>query len=645
MKNVIRSVSLEFLALLIFSLSAGAAAVPATEKLLPDDTLALLTTPDYAKARTAFGESAGFQLWRDPSMKPFTEKLANKLKNEFVEPLERELGVKFADYAELWQGQFTLAVVQNGWQGRDDKLPAWLLLMDSKDRSSQLKTNLADLKKKWADAGKKMKSDKIRDVEFTTLFISSDDLNKTLEKSLGDAKGKTTPATPDADDKKPARISEVIIGQSDSLFIAGSDPKVIEKILIRQTGGSVPALAEQPAFDADYQARFRNALVYGWIHFKPLADVLTHWAAETGAKQENEGALTPSPTKVVSATGITGVKAISFSLNQTAEGSFIDLSLDLPVANRSGLFKMISGEGKDANPPPFVPADAVRFQRVRLDWQKVWAAVESTLVEISPQFGGVAKLMFDTAGKDKDPNFDLRKDLIGNLGDDLISFDKSPRGNTLAELNSPPALYLMGSPNADKLSGALKMIASLLPSPLNEFKEREFLGRKIYSLTLPPMPAADGSSSGTRALSYAASAGYVVLSTDNATLEGFLRSNESGGKALREAPGLSEAAQKVGGMSTGLFGYENVSETMRAAFDVYKNDPDAIQRMVAMTPASALLKGKDGSGSLKDWLDLSLLPSFDKIAKYFYFTVYAGTANNDSVSVKIFSPTPPQLKK
>ena len=34
--------------------------------------------------------------------------------------------------------------------------------------------------------------------------------------------------------------------------------------------------------------------------------------------------------------------------------------------------------------------------------------------------------------------------------------------------------------------------------------------------------------------------------------------------------GLADAAQKVGGMGTGLFGYENASETMRVTLEALK---------------------------------------------------------------------------
>src|SRR5207244_7522517 len=111
--------------------------------------------------------------------------------------------------------------------------------------------------------------------------------------------------------------------------------------------------------------------------------------------------------------------------------------------------------------------------------QKVWAAIEKMIGEISPQGAVGIKAMIDYAGKDKDPDFDLRKNLIGNLGDDLISYQKSPRKQTLADLNSPPTLFLLSSPKPEQLAAALKALGSIMPQQA-KLKEREFLGRKVY---------------------------------------------------------------------------------------------------------------------------------------------------------------------
>ena len=168
------------------------------------------------------------------------------------------------------------------------------------------------------------------------------------------------------------------------------------------------------------------------------------------------------------------------------------------------------------------------------------------------------------------------------------------------------------------------------------------LGRKVYSFTFPSANP-DGSLK-QNTWSYAAGGGYLALSSDEAVLENYLRSSDNTGKTLRDAAGLADAAQKIGGMSTGLFGYENTSETMRASLEALKNDSGTVEKMIRLTPFAAKLGGQDGKG-LKDWVDFALLPSFDLIAKYFHFTVYSGSANADGLSYKLFSPTPPQLKK
>ena len=74
-----------------------------------------------------------------------------------------------------------------------------------------------------------------------------------------------------------------------------------------------------------------------------------------------------------------------------------------------------------------------------------------------------------------------------------------------------------------------------------------------------------------------------------------------------------------------------------------RDSSSSLEKMLGMMPLPPKFTAKDGKG-LKDWLDFSLLPPFDQISKYFYFTVYAGSVNADGLSYKMFSPTPPQLK-
>jgi hypothetical protein len=627
-------------ALFYVAASAGAAVLP-PEKLLPDDTLAIFTIPDWAKARDIYNNSPQGQLWSDPSLKAFKDKFVGKLKSEYITPLERDMGVHFEDYTGLLQGQFTLAVTQNGWDGKaSDKggsEPAFLLLVDTKDKSGQLKTNLTDLKKKWVDSGKTVKTEKIRDIEFSVAVISSNDLPKSLKKSSSpDASADSKDS---ADAKKSDSKKQVYIGQAESLLIMSDSPKAIEKILAGMSGGSVKSLGELPAFDAN-SSMFRDAPIYGWVNTKALIDVVS--------KQDDSSADADSgpmgglkPGKIMAAIGLTGLKSIAFNYLYANDGAQFNFFLSAPESSRSGIFKILAGEPKEINPPPFVPADAVKFQRWRIDGQKAWATLQKMLSDISPQTLNGLNFMISTAesgAKEKDPAFDIKKNLFGNLGNDLISYQKLPKGTTIAELNSAPSIFLLGSPNPEQLASALKNVVGMLGGGAPT--DREFLGRKIYSL---PMPGAPSSKDGKGNINFTGSGGYVAITADAGILEDYLRSSEKQGKSLRETPGLSDAMQKVSGANTTLFGFSNDSETMRVTLEALKKDSDSPNMGTIGQLAASM--GMGDSSKIKDWLDFSLLPSYDKVSKYFYFTVYGGNATSEGLGYKVFAPTPPQLKK
>ena len=358
----------------------------------------------------------------------------------------------------------------------------------------------------------------------------------------------------------------------DSLLVVGNSDEGVERVVIRLTGGAAPTLGELAAYQASQQALFRDAPFYGWVNVKAIVDTLARKSAEAKPPEVPDPFETLKPEKLISATGLASCRTLAFTLQDSSEGASVQLFLSVPEAARQGLFQILAGAAKEAGPPPFVPADAVHFLRWRLDGAKTWATLEKMLNELSPQALSAVNLILDTANaraKLTDPGFDLKKTLLANLGDDIISYERAPRGNTPADLQSPPSLFLLGSPNPEQLAVALKRLFVIFPQG-DAPAEREFLGRKIFSVPVPPMPfplPAPARPDRARTLSCAASGSYVAMSTDTALLEEYLRSSESQAKPLREKPGLLEAAQKVGGMGTGLFGYENEADTMRAAFE------------------------------------------------------------------------------
>lgn len=635
------------LSLLVLVSSVAAAPVPPPEKLLGKETLFVMTVPDYAKSSGIWSKWPSALMWNDDAMKPFRDKLTKKFQSAIVEPMEKEFGIKFSDYTALAQGQVTFALTMPkvGEDG-EPEAPGLLFLVDAREKSAALKSNLEGLKKKWVDAGKQIKTEKIRAVDFTTLMFKSDELGKTLEKIFPDPKaGFETLDEPKK--KSPGKTIELLIGQSDTLLVIGSVAKDIEKVLIAQGGGGVATLSESPAFARSQASLFRDSQAYGWLHLKPIIDLVIQTVNKKAANPDGPGGgpgMFPKVDKILAALGITGLHAFAGGLKDTGDGYMMVVNVDAPAAERRGLVKAFSFEAKDANPPPFVPADAVKFTRIRLDMSKAWTTIEQAVTEAIPQMAGVLKLLLDNAGKDKDPDFDLRKQLFENLGDDLVSYEKAPKKQTIADLQNAPSLTLISSPRAEQLAGAVKAVTSLMPMGGGKVKEREFLGRKVYSMNLPSMQPGGGKG-GERTLTYAASGNYVVVSTDTAMLEEYMRSSDGPSKPLRDVPGLNDAAQKVGGMGTGMFGYENQTESFRAAIEALKKDSGALADLFTASPLGSRL-GMDEDGSkFKDWVDFSLLPAFDRVSKYFGIGVWSGSMTSDGFSFKYYSPTPPGLKK
>jgi len=297
-----------------------------------------------------------------------------------------------------------------------------------------------------------------------------------------------------------------------------------------------------------------------------------------------------------------------------------------------------------------VPADAVKFERYRIDGKKAWDTLQKVLSDISPQAKTSIQFMIDTvnsAAKEKDPDFDMNKNFFGNLGDDIISYEKAPKGTTMMELANPPSLLLIGSPNPDKIVGAFKYLMLLVNPTGGDPKDREFLGHKIYTATLPGPGAlgqtpSGGADPGSRTLSYAASSGYVAISSDASMIEEYFRSSDSQQKALRETPGLTDAIAKAGGSSTGWLGYENQAETTRAVFEALRNGSSNN----SSGSAAAMMLGMSGlpnANAFKEWMDFSLLPEYDRVSKYFFFSVFNGSTTANGISFKAFAPRPPGL--
>ena len=226
--------------------------------------------------------------------------------------------------------------------------------------------------------------------------------------------------------------------------------------------------------------------------------------------------------------------------------------------------------------------------------------------------------------------------MLANLGDDLITYERNPVSATLGDLREAPEILLIGSPNPWKLGTAIKAALGLFV-PAGGIKDREFLGRRIYSATLPISPLG-----GSRMYHFAASGGYVALTGDVGMLEEFLRSNDSDKPGLSRTPGLADAAEKAGGgMSAGIFSYGNDRETMRLLLETLRRESVSAPELFALLGLefrSNKLSTVQEANQFKEWCDFSLLPPVDALTRYFNYSVWVGGFTPEGFKLNCFTP-------
>jgi hypothetical protein len=317
--------------------------------------------------------------------------------------------VKLADFENLPQGQLTFAVTQNGWDGIDaEKTPGIVLLLDAKTNSNLLKTNLAALRKKWRDAGKPIRTETVRGISFSVVTVSSNDVPATLSKIFP----KRPPVQELGKEPKPEKPVELVIGQFESLLIAGNSIEAVAPVVAHLTGSGMSALNDNATFAADKLSQFRDTpLYFAWFNAKTFFNVL----ADIPPTPPNPDApiVFPQPQwgKIFSAAGLTGVSSASFSYRQNHDGALINFSIAAPESSRAGIFKMFAVEPKSVTPPPFVPANVAKFWRWRVDGKNAWDTLQKMVAGISPDAltGLNAALNMANANAQRDnPGFDIR---------------------------------------------------------------------------------------------------------------------------------------------------------------------------------------------------------------------------------------------
>ncbi|MDP6082012.1 MAG: hypothetical protein QF749_03345 [Verrucomicrobiota bacterium] len=579
--------------------SSKAAEATSLEALLPAETVLVMAASDYASAKKHFKASASGQFWDSAEFRPFRKKLADGFEANVLAKIEEELAVDFEAFEEMASGPVALAVVPGQAAGEE---PALLLLLDAGRKSFTLRRTLSRMERDWKKADRNVSETEIGEVDFTTV-------------------------------SDPEGQGQVHIGRVDAQLIVGTAAGQIEGILARLGGGGGGSLAGNPAFVADHGALLKGADFYLWANLGQVIPQLLDNAPDGAELGIDFG-------EVFGSLGLNGLDTFAITYSERPDGAHSDVFVGLPEAKRKGLFGLLNTKRADASPPPFVPANVGAFTRWRVDMGAAWKNLEKLLLELSPDVANMVEFTVGLLGKDKDSNFDFKKSFLNNFGDDLILYQMPPKGKSLNDLGSGSIVALFKSPNPAELIKGIGAVPGILPPPLNEavLEPRKLGNHTAHSFGVMQLPDPSTGELVASEVLFAVKDGYLAVSTDADLMQGLLDGKTQPPLARRNR--LAAAAAVVGGTDSGFFAYQNDRVMMLSMMDTLRANADQFEMIFSMIPMEEL-----DEVSLDDWLDFSLLPAGEKIAKYFDVTVYGAGTDARGVTLKMFSPRPQNLKR
>lgn len=578
-----------------------AAEVPEPHRLLPDSALAVLTVPDLQVALDASKKSSFGQLFRDPAMRPFLDSLARGFTDSVLDPIQEEIGIDLGEICRLAQGQVTLAVTEGTAFTTPDSPPGFLILVDSKGESAQL----------------------------TQMLESAFELlrkeNTPLERvKIGSATFRTTAGE---------EVARPYIGQVDSLLVIGTEQRDVEGIVARVDGSDKGALDSNRQFRSDFSRQLNGSQGYGWLHATPLVKFLVERLAEVAPSAPGE----PNPADIVEALGITGLQSLTFASRETEKGSEGLLAINIPSSERAGLWSLFTPVNKTAEPPAFVSEDVASFARTRIDLKAGFQTLEKMIGEIAPPVSGMMQFMIAGLGKDKDPNFDFRRDFINQLGDDLIYMADAFDSATLEAMSEQPQTFLVGSPNPEKLIYSLNVLSGMIPGDAAKVSQREYKGQSVLSIeaNLPPGIEAPGMTG----VHFTEKNGYLAISPMADSIESYIDA-EKPNNSLAGSDKFRSAMRSIGASRSGMVSYEDTGLTLAPFLDVLKSD-EAFREIIEEVFANISAQAPIGEEfNPEEWIDFSLLPKASEVRKYFPISVSSGAVDDYGFTLKTFSPTP-----
>ena len=191
---------------------------------------------------------------------------------------------------------------------------------------------------------------------------------------------------------------------------------------------------------------------------------------------------------IVAALGLEGLECMAMQMDFDKRG--MEMGLALFMSERKGLLSLLQASDENVSPVPFIPDDSSYASISRFDFGSMWDSIMAILMEVSPALHVMADGQIKAF--EKQAGVSLRKDILGSLGDEIVSFSKIDPEAVLEEENLEELemsldafigeFYAISLKNADRFDQSLRTLIGALAPGAELFEERKHKGVVVRTL-------------------------------------------------------------------------------------------------------------------------------------------------------------------
>ena len=260
------------------------------------------------------------------------------------------------------------------------------------------------------------------------------------------------------------------------------------------------------------------------------------------------------------------------------EGEFEGVSNSFIYAeNPKGLMGIFLFPETQLAPPKWVPADIGSYSAANWNIGGAYTSIE-TLVDSFQGRGATGRFLDQLA--EQGPMIHAKKDIIDHLDGKIHILQSETKDND----DAPPTPQVMAAFGLKDAAKMKKTLSAAAKSGGSNLETREFNGETIYEMITP---------NSDQSVSFTVTEGQLVITNDTPLLEGMMRGQSGGRAALIDSAEYKKIA-KYFPSKTSMVSFQR----SEAQFKTYYN----------------LLRKSD---NVMDGVDVSKLPPFEAISKYF----------------------------